>query len=917
VPQLVSQEQARAAVEQTGLTAGQRDAVVMMLTATTATTALVAAAGAGKSHTMAGFARLWTSFTGRRVIGLTTSTNAARVLEHEGLAESYNIAEFLGKTPGCDALRRPVPLHENDVLVLDEASQLATTDLAMIQEAARAAGARLILAGDTEQLGAVEAGGMFRLLAQEIPCAELHEVRRFDAAWEAAASVRLRAGDFTAYADYDRHGRMRGADQDTVMNRAASMWLADHLRGKTVLLMAGSNTEAADLSRRVQAKLIQLGTVQRPHAALSDGNQTGTGDLIRARLNTTINAAGRELTNRDTLQITGWHGPHAQVRRRELDGTWTSPFLIPRAYLADSAELDYAGNTHVGQGRTVDTAHLLVTGTLSRRSLYVGLTRGRESNTAHIVTGNTAPPGLPPYQQASPESVIKAIMDRDDPDLSATEQIRHARDRTGGTGHLLTLWTAAIRHSLYPQIDEKIKARLSESEAWRYDREHARPVLQQRLRAAQLAGHDISALIGQITVAPLDRARSISSVLHGRLQQMPDLGHTVTWAQRTPADAPAVAHELAAGLDQRARALGDQLAASPEPWLANRLGVLAPHASPLLREDYARRAAAAAAYREAAGITDPGQAIAPEPHRGNPELDHLRQAAIRALEIRNETEILHGMTHGELEAQILDADRALASAPPDVSRELRLTAQAEADAWQQCADAQIKHDPAASADATALARHLAARREQLDAANARYETWAAGSSSRREAAGKASAELQRRQLAQHTTRQRQAEPEDRPQTTAEWWRQLEAHLAAVDRTLEREHQAAIAAGTPWPPQHTAQAQTTHAQAAAVIARLQHDGYLPEPNPDPETLTSEPASANTAALTPQHEPGGRPARLDALQARTDEAVHRIAAGNAARQARAQYTARREREAHAQAEPAAERQGEALDGIEMEL
>ena len=62
---------------------------------------------------------------------------------------------------------------------------------------------------------------MFRLLAREVPCAELHEVRRFDAAWEAGASVRLRAGDFTAYADYDRHGRMRGADQDAAMDRAA------------------------------------------------------------------------------------------------------------------------------------------------------------------------------------------------------------------------------------------------------------------------------------------------------------------------------------------------------------------------------------------------------------------------------------------------------------------------------------------------------------------------------------------------------------------------------------------------------------------------------------------------------------------------------------------------------------------------
>ena len=275
VPQLVSREQARAAVAQTGLTAGQRDAVAMMLTATTAAAVLIAAAGAGKTHTMAEFALLWTSFTGRRVIGLTTSTNAARVLQHEGLAESYNIAGFLGKNEGTDELRRPVPLHRDDVLVLDEASQLSTADLAMITEAARQAGARVIATGDTAQLGAVEAGGMLGLLAREVPAAELHEVRRFDAAWERQASVRLRDGDPAAVAAYDRHGRIRGADEEAAYDRAASMWLADHLRGKDVLLLAGSNAEAADLSRRVQARLIQLGQVGPPQAALSDGNQAG------------------------------------------------------------------------------------------------------------------------------------------------------------------------------------------------------------------------------------------------------------------------------------------------------------------------------------------------------------------------------------------------------------------------------------------------------------------------------------------------------------------------------------------------------------------------------------------------------------------------------------------------------------------
>ena len=893
VPHLVTGEQARAAAERTGLNAGQRDAVITMLTATTSTTALVAAAGAGKTHTMAEFARLWTTFTGRRVIGLATATNAARILASEGLAESYNIAQFLGKIEGSEELRRPVPLHENDVLVLDEASQLSTTDLAMVQEAARTAGARLVLVGDTEQLGAVEAGGMFRLLAQEVPCAELREVRRFDASWEADASFRLRAGDFTAYAAYDRHGRIRGADQDAAMDRAASMWLADHLRGKNVLLLAGSNSEAAELSRRVQAKLIQLGTVQRPQAALADGNQAGSGDLIRARLNTAINAGGRELTNRDTLQVTGWHGPHAQIRRRELDGTWTSPFLVPRAYLADSAELDYAGNTHVGQGRTVDTAHLLVTATLSRRSLYVGLTRGRESNTAHIVTGNTAPPGHPPYQQASPESVVKLIIERDDADLSATEQIRHAQDWTGGTGHLLTLWSAAVRRSLYPRIDERIKVRLTESEAWRYDREHSRPVLQQRLRAVQLTGHDIGAVIDQITAAPMDGARSNSSVLHGRLQQLylPDLGRSVTWAQRTPKGTPAVAHELAAKLDQRARALGEQLAVSPEPWLVKRLGVLAPHASAPLREDYARRAAAAAAYREAAGITDPDQAIAPEPHRSNPGLDHLRRDAIRALEIRDETEIVRRMTQGELEARILDADRTLASAPPDVSRELRLTAQAEADAWQQSADTEIKHDLAESANAKALARYIAAQREQLETANACYEKWAADTSAKRGAAGKARAELERRGFAQQTAERRQPEAEGEPQTMVEWWHQLESDLAAVDRALNREHRGAIAIGKLWPPEHTPQAE-------------------PEPVPEPESsLGSDPEAYG------QPVPDDQTARLGELLAQATEAAGRFTAEKADREARAGYAARLEREAYA--EPEANLQAEASYEAEIEL
>ena len=870
VPQLVARDQARAAVDQTGLNAEQRDAVIMMLTATAATAVLVAPAGAGKSHTMAGFARLWTTFTGRRVIGLTTSTNAARVLAHEGLAESYNIAQFLGKTEGSDELRRPIPLHRDDVLVLDEASQLATADLALIGEAARQAGARIIATGDTAQLGAVEAGGMFRLLAREVPAAELHEVRRFDATWERQVSIQLRNGDLAAVAAYDRHGRIRGADYEAAYDRAASMWLADHLRGRDVLLLAGSNAEAADLARRVQAKLTQLGTIGPPQAALSDGNHAGIGDLIRARLNTHIDADGRPLTNRDTLQIAAFRGPDAEVRRQHLDGTWTEPFRVPRAYLAASAELAYAGNVHVAQGRTVDTAHLLVTDSLSRQALYVGMTRSRQSNTAHVVTGNTALPGHEPYQQATCESVLARIMGRDDGDLSATEQIRHAQDRAAGTGHLLTLWTAAVKQRLYPDIDQQIKARLTESEARRYDREPSRQALQQRLRAAQLVCHDITSLIDQITAAPMDGARSIASVLHGRLQRIPRpalSGHDLTWAQRTPASAPAVAHELAASLDDRARALGDQLTASPEPWLARHLGVLAPDASPALREEYARRAAAAAAYREAAGITDPQQAVSPGAHRGSPELEEMRQATIRALEIRDQADIMHGLTRGELEARVLAAERTQVTAPPEVSSQLHLTAQAEADAWQQAAEAATQHDHAQAASAQALASQIAAERHQLQAANDCYEEWSAATSGFRETAAKAKAELKRRGLVRKPAGQQQPGPGDSPLTIAGWWQQLEADLTATERAVERQRQAAIAAGNPWPPQRT----------------------------------SQPEQVLRAAPMPEVKPGDQAARLHQLLGQAADATKRLAAKNAELEASAQYAARMECEAQTEPEP----------------
>jgi hypothetical protein len=240
----------------------------------------------------------------------------------------------------------------------------------------------------------------------------------------------------------------------------------------------------------------------------------------------------------------------------------------------------------------------------------------------------------------------------------------------------------------------------------------------------------------------MDQARSISSVLHYRLQQLalPDLRHEATWAQRTPISTPPIAHELAPGLDARTRALGERLTANPEPWPARQLGVLAPSASPALPEEYTRRAGIAAAYRKAAGITAPTKPSlscrAPAtPSSRTCVWQYLMRSRFNALEIRDEADIIRDLDRGELEARVLQDERARAAAPPDVSSQLRLTAQAEADAHRQAADAQTQHDHTAAVSAAALAAQLAAERQRLEAGNARYEQWSADTRATRDTAG--------------------------------------------------------------------------------------------------------------------------------------------------------------------------------------
>ena len=224
------------------LSRDQAAALQALLTSDRAMALVRAAAGTGKTRLAGAFARAWAELTGGLVYAVTVSENAARVaaqeMENAGApALSCNLARFLGKTP-AGATVNPVQVGPRDVILLDEAGQAGTADLLKLQATADQAGARIVPVGDEFQLGAINAGGMFPLLAGRLGAVEIHEVHRFAQRWEKDASLRLRHGDVTVIADYQARGRVHAGREDQVRRDMMLDWAAGIRAGRDAVMIA-------------------------------------------------------------------------------------------------------------------------------------------------------------------------------------------------------------------------------------------------------------------------------------------------------------------------------------------------------------------------------------------------------------------------------------------------------------------------------------------------------------------------------------------------------------------------------------------------------------------------------------------------------------------------------------------------------
>ena len=213
-----------------GLREDQAAAALSVLTDGRRVSVINAPAGSGKTRVLAEVARAWAAAGLGPVIGITASQSARNTLA-AGVPESYNSAQFLGHLPGQRGARGPVPIGPGTLLVIDEASMMTGPDLADLITLAEARGGKVILAGDTSQLQAVQNGGGMSLLADRLGYVRLAEPVRFRAPWEQAASLRLRDGDTTVLAEYDQHARITGGDPEQMMDAAAAAYVALTARG--------------------------------------------------------------------------------------------------------------------------------------------------------------------------------------------------------------------------------------------------------------------------------------------------------------------------------------------------------------------------------------------------------------------------------------------------------------------------------------------------------------------------------------------------------------------------------------------------------------------------------------------------------------------------------------------------------------
>jgi hypothetical protein len=341
------------------------------------------------------------------------------------------------------------------------------------------------------------------------------------------------------------------------------------------------------LNAGARADRVAGGQVTQGGVEVAGGTTAGVGDQVLTRQNNRrLVAARRWVRNGDRWIVTATRPDGTMTVKRSNGAACVD---LPADYVKDHVELAYASSAHRAQGRTIDTAHAMISPTTTREVLYVSASRGREGNWLYVDTHYDPDPGTAhgeTTESLTAGEVLAAVLRNEGADVAAHEVIRREQHEAEGMERLsveyLTLatlaqeerWRALLEHS-----------GLTDAELGTVRSSEARGPLMAALRQAEARGLDIEAAFPQLVAGrSLADAFDVAAVLHGRV----DRWSRAAAGRRRGADNliagliprakgvtdPEMARALAErdrAMEQRARALAERAIEAGESWI-KRLG---------------------------------------------------------------------------------------------------------------------------------------------------------------------------------------------------------------------------------------------------------------------------------------------------------------------------------------------------------
>jgi len=359
---------------------------------------VVGGPGSGKTFALGAAADAWRA-SGLRVVGAALQGGAAEVLAREaGLDAQFTLTRLLGR---CD--RHGAGVLSGAVVLVDEAGMADTRQLSRLARYASAAGAKLVLVGDPDQIPEVGAGGAFaHLVAQaEVPVVRLVENRRQrDLAERERLGLIRRGRAEEAIAAARAAGRWTGAPgADALRLRLLEDWAADAgAPGTAKVMVASTVAEVEWLNRAARRILVSEGRLGLDAVTIDlaasdravESRELRVGDVVRA----TRNDAARGIFTGSVGTVVALDASRCEVtvaldasRGPSRTVTLGREYLQERPMPGSRGQIQapglahaYASTAHGVQGRTAERAYVLVTRAgLHRQGIYVAASRAAEA----------------------------------------------------------------------------------------------------------------------------------------------------------------------------------------------------------------------------------------------------------------------------------------------------------------------------------------------------------------------------------------------------------------------------------------------------------------------------------------------------------------------------------------------------------